>query len=139
MQYRYDSKRRLQGVSLNGEDSYLTCTYSGENTDNETATVTLANGVKSTSVKNLHGSIIKTTVGSQSVTNTYSVTDQKLEKSVDSVAGTTSYGYNDKGSLTTVSGPGLTESYTYDDDKRLCKAKPSPPAASPIPTGTATD
>ena len=123
VQYRYDSKRRLQGVSLNGEDSYLTCTYSGENTDNETATVTLANGVKATSVKNLHGSITKTTIGSQSVTNTYSTTDQKLEKSVDSVAGTTSYGYNDKGSLTTVSGPGLTESYTYDDDKKTLQSK----------------
>ncbi|MBO5293943.1 MAG: hypothetical protein J6B71_01650 [Clostridia bacterium] len=42
VQYTYDNKRRVKSVSLNGVDDYVTYTYSGEHTNAETVTTTMA-------------------------------------------------------------------------------------------------
>lgn len=119
VQYTYDNKRRVKTVSLNGVDDYLTYAYSGEHTDAEKVTATMANGTIATSIKNAHGNVTKITVGSKTVTNTYDA-DQLLTKTVDSVSGTTDFTYTDKGNVETVKVNQVeTERYSYDDKNVL--------------------
>ena len=114
VRYKYDKKRRVKSISLNGVDNYVSYTYTGDNTNAEKVSATMANGTTATTTKNAYGNVTKSTVGSKTVTNTYD-TDQQLTKIVDSVSGTTTLAYDDKGNLTTVTAPDHSESYTYND------------------------
>ena len=122
VQYTYDNKRRVKSVSLNGVDDYVTYTYSGENTNAETVTATLAKGtdceIVSKSIKNAHGNVTKSTCGDRTVTNTYN-DDQQLETTVDSVSGTTTIAYDEKGNVTAVTTPDHSETFAYDDKNVL--------------------
>ena len=113
VRYTYDKKRRVKSVSLNGVDNYVTYTYTGDNTDAEKVTATMADGTVATIVKNAHGNVTSSTVGSRTVNNTYN-TDQQLTKTVDSVNGTTTLAYDDKGNVTTVTAPDYMESFSYN-------------------------
>ena len=114
VRYAYDNKRRVKAVSLNGVDDYVTYTYSGVHTDAEKVTATMADGTITTSTKNAHGNVTKSTCGDRTVTNTYN-NDQQLTKTVDSVSGETTLTYDDKGKITSVTAPNHTESFVYDD------------------------
>ena len=118
VRYEYDNKRRVKAVSLNGVDDYVTYTYSGEHTDAEKVTATMADGTTVTTTKNAHGNVTKSTVGNKTVTNTYDA-DQQLTKTVDSVSGETTLTYDDKGNVTSVTAPDHTESFVYDDKNVL--------------------
>ena len=118
VQYTYDNKRRVKSVSLNGVDDYVTYAYSGEHTDAEKVTATMADGTTVTTTKNAHGNVTKSTVGNKTVTNTYDA-DQQLTKTVDSVSGETTLTYDDKGNVTSVTAPDHTESFVYDDKNVL--------------------
>lgn len=96
VRYAYDKKRRVKAVSLNSVEDYVTYAYSGEHTDAEKVTATMADGTTVTTTKNAHGNVTKSTIGNKTVTNTYDA-DQKLTKTVDSVSGETSLTYDDKG------------------------------------------
>ena len=99
-------------------DDYVTYTYSGEHTDADKVTATMADGTITTSTKNAHGNITKSTCGDLTVTNTYNA-DQQLTKTVDSVSGETTLTYDDKGKITSVTAPDHTESFVYDDKNLL--------------------
>ena len=118
VRYEYDNKRRVKAVSLNGVDDYVTYTYSGEHTDAEKVTATMADGTTVTTTKNAHGNVTKSTVGNKTVTNTYDA-DQQLTKTVDSVSGETTIAYDDKGNVTSITTPDHSETFAYDDKNVL--------------------
>ena len=118
VRYAYDKKRRVKAVSLNGVDDYVTYTYSGEHTDAEKVTATMADGTTVTTTKNAHGNVTKSTVGNKTVTNTYDA-DQQLTNTVDSISGETSLTYDDKGKVISVIAPDHSESFVYDDKDLL--------------------
>ena len=134
MRYAYDGKRRVRAVSLNGIDDYVTYAYSGEHTDAETVTATMADGTMAISTKNAHGNVTKITCGDRMVNNTYN-DDQQLTKAVDNVSGTTMLEYDDKGNVTSVKSyygkttvfaftpADQTETFAYDDVENKLESK----------------
>ena len=127
VQYIYDNKRRVKSVSLNGVDNYVTYTYSGEHTNAETVTATLAKGTDcelvSKSIKNAHGNVTESSVGNRKVTYHYNndqLPDVITEKIGNSTTSTTEIGYNGKGSVESVKVNAVeTERYSYDDKNVL--------------------
>ncbi len=118
VRYEYDSKRRMSAVSLNGVEDYVTYSYSGEGTDNETVTATRKDGSTVSTVKNRYGNTKSIACGDRTVTNEYDE-HQALLATIDSVSGTTEYEYDGEGNLTYVTAGDYSESYTYDGKKRL--------------------
>ena len=104
VRYEYDDKRRVKSVSLNGTDNYVTYTYSGEHTDAETVSATMANGITATTIKNAHGNVTNIVCGDHTVENEYNA-DQQLTKNVDSISGETTLTYDAKGNVETVTAP----------------------------------
>ena len=114
--YKYDSKRRVTSVSLNGQENYVAYSYSGDNTNEQTVTALLAGEVEFTKVTDLHGNVKRSTCADRSVENTYDE-DNRLTKKTDSVSGTTVYVYNSKGQVERVEmyeGEAYTESEPYE-------------------------
>ena len=122
VRYEYNAKRRVKSVSLNGVDNYVTYAYSGENTNAEKVTATMADETVVTSIKNAHGNVTKSTCGDRSITNTYDA-DQQLTKTVDSVSGETTLAHDAKGNVTSVTAPDLTESFVYDSVENTLDSK----------------
>ena len=122
VKYTYDNKRRVKSVSLNGINDYVTYSYSGDNTNAEKVTATMADGTIATSTKNAHGNVTKSTVGNRTITNTYN-SDNQLTKTVDSVSGTTTLSYNNDGNVTAVAAPDYTEAFTYHELNKLLESK----------------
>ena len=122
VKYTYDNKRRVKSVSLNGINDYVTYSYSGDNTNAEKVTATMADGTIATSTKNAHGNVTKSTVGNRTVTNTYN-SDNQLTKTVDSVSGTTTLSYNNDGNVTAVAAPDHSEAFTYHESNKLLESK----------------
>ena len=58
VRYEYDKERRVKSVSLNGVDNYVTYSYSGEHTNAETVTATMADKTEVTTTKNAQQDII---------------------------------------------------------------------------------
>lgn len=114
VRYEYDGKRRVKSVSLNGVDDYVKYDYSGEHTNAETVTATMADGTEVTSVKDIYENVTSITCNNRSVSNTYSTNHQQLKKTVDSVSGETTFEYDDKGNISDVLAPDHTETYEYD-------------------------
>ena len=122
VRYTYDGKRRVTAVELNGVENYVTYTYSGDYTNAEKVTATMADGTVSTGIKNAHGNVTKSTIGNKTVTNTYD-TNQKLTKTVDSVSGETNLTYDDKGKVTSVTAPDHSEIFAYDEQDNTLDSK----------------
>ena len=122
VRYAYDEKRRVKSVSLNGVDDYVTYAYSGDNTNAEKVTATTKSGVVSTTVKNAHGNITESKLGTWSVNNTYN-DNQQLTNIVDSVSGETTINYDSKGNMTSMSTDGYYEGYGYDEFDNTVKNK----------------
>ena len=61
--YTYDDMGRVKSVSLNGVDDYVTYNYSGEHTNTEKVTATMADGTVATTTKNAYGNVTKSTCG----------------------------------------------------------------------------
>ena len=120
--YSYDYKRRVKSVSLNGVEDYITYAYSGEHTNAEKVTATMANGTTATTIKNAYGNVTKSTCGDRTVTNTYDA-DQQLTKTVDSVSGETTLTYDDKGKVTAVNAPDHSEAFAYDEQDNTLDSK----------------
>ena len=120
--YEYDKKRRVKSVRLNGVDDYVTYAYSGDNTNAEKVTATMADGTVVTSIKNAHGNVTKSTCGNRTVTNTYNAA-QQLTKTVDSVSGTTTLDYDEKGNVITVVTPDHNEELEYDEQGNTLAVK----------------
>ena len=119
--YHYDEKRRVKSVSLNGADPYVNYTYSGENTNAETVTVTMADGTESTVVKNRFGNTVETACSDRTVATEYTK-DQKISAITDSVSGKTEYTYTANGDVKTVKVNEVeTESYSYDAKNMLTR------------------
>ena len=123
VRYAYDEKRRVKSVSLNGVDDYVTYAYEGDNTDAEKVTAITKSGVVSTTVKNAHGNITESTLGTAwSVNNTYD-DNQQLTNTVDSVSGETTFRYDGNGNMTSMSTDGYYEGYGYDEFDNTVKNK----------------
>ena len=122
VQYAYDNKRRVKSVSLNGVEDYVTYAHSGEHTNAEKVTATMADGTATTTIKNAYGNVTKSTCGDRTVTNTYN-DDQQLETTVDSVSGETNIAYDEKGNVTTVTAPDHSEAFTYDEQDNTLDSK----------------
>ena len=122
VRYTYDGKRRVTAVELNGVENYVTYAYSGDYTNAEKVTATMADGTVSTGIKNKHGNVTKSTCGDRTVNNTYNA-KQQLTKTVDSLSGETSFVYNDKNNVTTVTAPDHTEAFTYDSTENTLGSK----------------
>ena len=122
VRYAYDEKRRVKAVSLNGVDDYVTYAYEGDNTNAEKVTATTKSGVVSTTVKNAHGNITESKLGTWSVNNTYN-DNQQLTNIVDSVSGETTFSYDSKGNMTSMSTDGYYEGYGYDEFDNTVKNK----------------
>ena len=120
--YEYDKKRRVTSVSLNGVDNYVSYAYSGDNTNTEKVTATMADGTVATTTKNAHGNVTKSTCGNRTVNNTYNA-NQQLTKVVDSVSGETALTYDDKGNVVSVTAADHSEDYTYDVLRNTLESK----------------
>ena len=145
VQYTYDNKRRVKSVSLNGVDDYVTYTYSGEHTDNDSVTAAMVekkiaeNGdevEKTFTVKNVkdsYGNVKKIECEDKlhnKTTNTTKTTKTTLSYEYnheqqptvmnDSVSGKTKITYDDNGNVEMVKVNDVEiERYTYDDKKVL--------------------
>ena len=113
VRYTYDEKRRMKSVSLNGVDDYVTYTYGGEHTDNETVVATMADDTVARTVKDLNGNVTLAACDDRNVNNTYD-NEQKLTRSVDSVSGETAFTYNAEGNVTAVTAPDHSEEFARD-------------------------
>jgi len=122
VQYTYDNKRRVKSVSLNGVEDYVTYAYSGEHTNAEKVTATMADGTTATTIKNAYGNVTKSTCGDRTVNNTYDA-DQQLVKTIDSVSGETTLTYDDKGKVTAVTAPDHSEAFSYDEQDNTLDSK----------------
>ena len=112
VEYTYDGKRRVKSVSLNGVNNYVTYAYSGEHTDAEKVTATMADGTVATTTKNAYGNVTKSTCGDRTVTNTYDA-DRQLTKTVDSISGETTLVYDDTGNVLSVTASDHSEAFAY--------------------------
>ena len=119
VQYKYDFKRRLTSVYLNGTQDYETYSYTeGESSD----TVTMTNAKKEvfTTVSDKQGNVLNTKYGnSVQIESTYTANGDASTVSDKITNSTTTYSYNDKYKVQSIAVSAgtnvaaITENYSY--------------------------